>query len=64
MECYIADTLGMDCQPGGGSGMLNYLHLRTTAKYLHKCVATNWVNLQTMWRIVPRLQAWLRGRCM
>ena len=43
----------------GGSGMLNYLRLRTTAKYVHKCVVTNWVNLQTMWRILPRLQAWL-----
>ena len=46
----------------GGSGMLNYLRLRTTAKDIHKCVVTNWVNLQTMWRIVPRLQAWLHRR--
>ena len=46
----------------GGSGMKNYLNLRTVSKKMNACITLAWNWLLDMWRQTPRLQASLRRR--
>ena len=46
----------------GGSGMQNYLNLRTVSKKMNACITLAWNWLLNMWRQTPRLQASLRRR--